>query len=83
MDVWVWLALAAYAVCAMAVLIRIFKLLPIFFALASAYTAVAIPLKWTDTVDWSWWWVLLPPFVAAGCCGGKLVAFVRGRQPPN
>jgi membrane protein YdbS with pleckstrin-like domain len=33
--------------------------------LASILTIIFVVLKLTDTIDWSWWWVLSPLWISA------------------
>lgn len=36
------------------------------FATIACITVITVTLKLADAIDWSWWWVTLPPLAALG-----------------
>lgn len=34
--------------------------------LSTVCTLIFVVLKLTDTIDWSWWWVLAPTLISVG-----------------
>jgi len=69
METILWIV---YVVFAVSVLYNIFNQLPFIMALAWVYPAVAGPLKFIEVIDWSWWWIILPP-IAVAVLYGRMV----------
>lgn len=64
---------AIYIIFAVGVLFNIFKQAAFVIAIGWAFFLVALPLKIIEVIDWSWWWIVIPP-IALAFIWGRIVA---------
>jgi|APSaa5957512535_1039671.scaffolds.fasta_scaffold761224_1 hypothetical protein len=56
---------AVYTIFAIGVLVNIFKQTAFLIAIGWVYFFAALPLKFFEYINWSWWWIVIPPFALA------------------
>lgn len=66
----IWIVGAAYALSAGWTLFYMFAQLPLLIFLAWLTTAIAVPLRYFEVLELSWWWIGLFPLI---------VSFLYGR----